>query len=409
MADHWEHLSPGQRVAWHRVRRGMSQEVLAGLVGRTEDWLSKIENERAALDRISVIRALANVLGISVFDIIGNETDRFDRSRPRQYTDVGRIRSALTDYKQLSPLLAAIEAEPAPPPPDILRADLAAVMTAYQGSQYGRMLQALPALLTQTQLATRQYPHEQRRSADRLAALAGQSAAMILTKLGETDLAWIAAQRGLSAAERSEDPAVIGSLLRSVVHALQSQGRLDEANAMADRAITYLNGHLDRDSSGLLSIYGTLLLPSAVAAAKAHDRATTKDYLARAESAATELGGDSNHLWTAFGPTNVQLHRVTTAMALGDVPVALKLIPDIDTSGLPTERAVRHSLEVVNAYWARNKIDEAIDELLTAEQRAPEQVRTHVMSRQLALKLRVTTVGRRSRPLADLAHRMNII
>lgn len=409
MDDRWEHLSPGQRVAWHRVRRGMSQEVLAGLVGRTEDWLSKIENGRAVLDRISVIRALADVLGISVFDIIGKESDRIDRSRPRQYIEVKRVRSALTDYTQLSPLLAAMEPEAAPPSLDVLRRDLVAVMGAYQRSEYGRMLQSLPALLTQTQLATRQYPPEQQRCADRLAALAAQSAAMILTKLGETDLAWIAAQHGLAAAEHSEDPLVIGSLLRSVIHALQSQGRLDDANAMADRAITYLSRKLDHASPGLLSVYGTLLLPAAVAAAKARDRTTTRRYLDRAEKTAGALGGDANHLWTAFGPTNVQIHRVTTAMALGDVPVALDLIPGIDTSGLPTERAVRHSLEVVNAYWARNKIDEAIGELLIAEQRAPEQARTHMMSRQLVVKLRGTTVGRRSRSLADLAHRMNII
>ncbi len=34
-----EKLTIGERVAWYRRRRGMSQEVLAGLVGRTADWL----------------------------------------------------------------------------------------------------------------------------------------------------------------------------------------------------------------------------------------------------------------------------------------------------------------------------------------------------------------------------------
>jgi hypothetical protein len=39
-----QHLTIGERVAWYRRRRGMSQEILAGLVGRTVDWLSKVEN-----------------------------------------------------------------------------------------------------------------------------------------------------------------------------------------------------------------------------------------------------------------------------------------------------------------------------------------------------------------------------
>jgi transcriptional regulator with XRE-family HTH domain len=387
----------------------MSQEVLAGLVGRTEDWLSKIENDRAALDRITVIRALADALGISIFAIIGDEPVRTVRPEPGRTAGVDQIRSALTDYRQLSPLLTAIEAEPDPPALDVLAGDLAEVMAAYQNSQYSRVLRRLPSLLTQTTIAAREGSHEQRRIAERLAALAGQSAAMILTKLGETDLAWIAAQRGLAAAERSEEPAIIGSLFRSVIHALQSQGRLDDTNAMAHRAATYLDRELDHSSPALISIHGTLLLPAAIAAARARDRATTRDYLTRAQKLAEALGTDANHLWTAFGPTNVQIHQVTAAMALGDVPLALKLIPGIDTSHLPAERAVRHSLEVVNAYRARNKIDHAIQELRGAERRATEQVHTHVMSRQLVMKLRATATGRRSRALADLAHRMNII
>ncbi|TDD79672.1 XRE family transcriptional regulator [Actinomadura rubrisoli] len=409
MTDHRQHLSPGQRVAWHRVRRGMSQEVLAGLIGRTEDWLSKIENDRAALDRISVIRALADALGISVFDIIGDQQVPVHGASAVQIFDIGRVRSALTDYRQLSPLLAAVEAEPDPPPLDLLRRDLAEVMAAYQSSRYGRMLSRLPVLLTQTSLAAREHATAELRDAHRLAALAGQSAAMILTKLGETDLAWVAAQRGLAAAERTEDPAITGSLFRSVIHALQSQGRLDDANAMTERAAIHLRRNLNHTDPALLSIHGTLLLPGAVAAAKADDRATADDYLAQAEQMADDLGADANHLWTAFGPTNVRIHRVVAAMALGDVPVALDLAPGIDTAHLPAERAVRHSLELVSAYHARNKVDAAIEELLAAERRAPEQIHAHVMSRQLVLKLRATAAGRRSRILADLARRMRLI
>jgi hypothetical protein len=50
-----------------------------------------------------------------------------------------------------------------------------------------------------------------------------------LTKLGEAELAWIAADRGLVAAEHSDDLAVTGSLVRSVVHALISAGKYAEA------------------------------------------------------------------------------------------------------------------------------------------------------------------------------------
>ncbi|WP_416382265.1 helix-turn-helix domain-containing protein [Nocardia transvalensis] len=64
-------LTIGERVAWYRRRRGMSQEALGGLVGRTEDWVSRVENNRISLDRLSVIRLLADALDVSLGDLIG--------------------------------------------------------------------------------------------------------------------------------------------------------------------------------------------------------------------------------------------------------------------------------------------------------------------------------------------------
>jgi hypothetical protein len=91
------------------------------------------------------------------------------------------------------------------------------------------------------------------------------------------------------------------------------------------------------------------------------------------------------------------------------VQIALDLIPTIDTSGLPVECRARHSLEIANAYSARNKVEEATGELLLAERRAPEQIHGHIMSHQLVLALRGTGHGKRSRALADLARRMKTI
>jgi transcriptional regulator with XRE-family HTH domain len=56
----------GACVARLRRRRGLSQEVCAGLVGRTADWLSKVENDRISIDRVSVLRQLASVLRVDL-------------------------------------------------------------------------------------------------------------------------------------------------------------------------------------------------------------------------------------------------------------------------------------------------------------------------------------------------------
>lgn len=75
-----------------------------------------------------------------------------------------------------------------------------------------------------------------RRHAHRMLALAYHAAAATLTKVGETDLAWTAADRGLMCAEESTDAMVLGSLFRSVAHALLANGRYDDAASVVSRA-----------------------------------------------------------------------------------------------------------------------------------------------------------------------------
>lgn len=400
-------LSVGERIAWYRQRRGMSQEVLAGLVGRTSDWLSKIENNRIDLDRLSVLQSLASALDVTVADLIG-EPLLLDWSADSGHSTVPALRTALMDYRQITPLLGST---PTAPPPDleVLACDMGQVWDAYQDSRYGYVTSRLPALLAKAQSAGRAYTGEGRERAKSLLALTHQAAAMILTKLGETDLAWIAADRGLVAAQDSGNPVVIGSLFRSVTHSLLSNGRYAEAVQLTRDAASYLQPGLVNATPEYLSIYGTLFLAGSMAAARNEDRATTRTFLAEADDSARRLGTDANHLWTAFGPTNVAIHRVSTAVELGDLQVAVDLGPRVDVSALPVERRIRHRIEVARAYSAWNRRDEALTILLDAEQDAPEQIRHHFISRQLVVSWVRQQRGKPSHQLAGLAKRLHVV
>jgi len=402
-----ETLTIGERVAWYRRRRGMSQEVLAGLVGRTVDWLSKIENNRIELDRLSVIRALADSLDVSLGDLLA-EPSLMDWTSESGRRTVPALREALMDYRQITPLLSGPAAD-APPRLDTLRRDVEEVWDAYQESRYGFATRRLPLLIADAQVAAREYDGDQRQRAKALLAMTHQGAAMVLTKLGEADLAWIAADRGLAAAQESGDELIIGSLFRSVTHSLLSTGRFKAAVQLTQDAGTYIRPDLDTAPPKVLSVYGTLFLAGSIAAARAEDRSTTRDFLREADEAARRLGRDANHVWTAFGPTNVAIHRVATAAELGDLQVALDLGPTIDTSPLPVERRVRHAIEVARAYSARNRIDDALALLLDAEQLAPEQVRHHFLSRQLVLSWVRQQRGRPSYQMSELARRLRVI
>jgi transcriptional regulator with XRE-family HTH domain len=397
-------LSVGERIAWYRQRCGMSQEVLAGLVGRTADWLSKIENNRIDLDRLSVLQSLASALDVKVGDLIG-EPSLLDRSADSGRSTVPALRAALMDYRQITPLLGRAPTVP-PPELDALARDIGQVWDAYQDSRYGYVTSRL---LAEAQSADRAYTGEGRERAKSLLAMTHQAAAMILTKLGEADLAWIAADRGLVAAQDSGNPVVVGSLFRSVTHSLLSNGRYTEAVQLTRDAAAYLQPGLTNATPEYLSIYGTLFLAGSMAAARNEDRATTRTFLAEADDSARRLGADANHLWTAFGPTNVTIHRVSTAVELGDLQVAVDLGPRVDVSALPVERRIRHRIEVARAYSAWNRRDEALTILLDAERDAPEQIRHHFISRQLVLRWIRQQRGKPSHHLAGLAKRLHVI
>jgi len=403
-----EKMTIGERIAFYRRRRGQSQLVLAGLVGRTEDWLSRVENNKIELDRLSVIRRVADALDVTIGDLVAEPT-LLEWTTDSGVRTVPALRAVLMDYTQLTPLLARPSTANEPRSLDMLQRDVHEVFDAYQASRYGYVTGRMPLVLADALQAAREASTSESARVHALLALAYQAAVSVLTKLGETDLAWIASERGLAAAQLSDNPVVLGSLFRSVAHALHSTGRFAAGVQLVEAAAgvlqPYLSTHADDE---LLSVYGTLFLTGAVAASRADDRPSVTTFLREASESASRLGRDGNAMWTAFGPTNVAIHRMTTAMELGDVQVAVDLAPRIDASGMPTERRVRHAIETARAYTARNRRDDALTVLLDAEQLAPEQIRHHAISRQLVLGWVRNARGPRSVPLEQLATRLNL-
>jgi hypothetical protein len=143
------------------------------------------------------------------------------------------------DYRQITPLLGGGPAG-TPPELDALARNVGQVWDAYQDSRHGYVTSRLPSLLAEVQSADRAHTGEGRERAKSLLAMTQQAAAMILTKLGETDRASIAADRGLVAAQASGNPVVVGSLFRSVTHSLLSNGRYVEAVRLTQDAAAYL-------------------------------------------------------------------------------------------------------------------------------------------------------------------------
>src|SRR4029453_8617868 len=108
----------------------------------------------------------------------------------------------------------------------------------------------------------------------------------------------------------------------------------------------------------------------------------------RAASAAGRLGTGANHAYTAFGPTNVGVHRVSAAVALGDGGAALQHAKAVHPVQLAVvEGRAQYLFDVARGHGQPGGDDQALRALLTAERLAPEEVRYQPAARALVAEL----------------------
>lgn len=372
------HLTPGERVAYYRKRRGMTQETLAGLVGRTVSWVEKIESGRAALDRVSTLAQVAKVLDLSVYDLLPD--DIAPVTEETRSHSVPNLREQLLSYRFVNPRY--LPAQPDPVSIATLRSAVGSVWDAYQRSRFPYVIADLQRLLPIAHATVTANTGAARADAQVQMAYLYQVAASILPKLGEQDLAMICADNGDRLVQESRDLAARVSVQRTIAHALHSNAQYDDALAVIDQAVTSVAIGRGRNPE-LLSAVGTIHLVGAMASARAGDRHTAHRHLDNARAAANHLGRDANYLWTAFGPTNVRIHEVSVAAELGDYQHASALGANVDVSRMPTERQVRHHLEMARAHHNQRHHAEAVQLVLTAERIAPDQVHRHFLTHRL--------------------------
>lgn len=406
-----DELPIGRRVAYWRARRKMSQQVFADRLGKSKSWVDKVERGVRRLDKFSVVYDIADVLQLDVQLLLGKEPER----RPDNFNcidqvEVEEIRSALERYDQISSFFYA---PPEPPPLSEMRKAVGHAWLTYQHAKYGMLARALPRLLRDAQSADTAYANSGE-TAD-AAHLLGQIyliASSTLRKLGEHELAWLAGDRSIAVAQRAGDQLLAGSATVRVGLALLALGRARpslEVNVNVANRLAPGNGN---DSSPeRLSVYGSLLLQGAMAAARIGDSATVRDLLNGAHDAAVELGADYNHYWSCFGPTNVQLHRAATAVELGEGGMAVEMHEHLDSeefAALLPERRAHHYLDIARGYAQVGEVEKASEMLLEGDRLAPSEIRCRPIAHEV-----LSDVLRRSRgvpppPITELAEHMGV-
>ncbi|MCO6005470.1 helix-turn-helix domain-containing protein [Actinoallomurus purpureus] len=397
----------GRRVARARRRRGLSQTVLAELVGRSESWLSQVERGLRTIDSHSVLIRLAEVLSVEISQLTAHETD----TEIVKYEPVAGIRDVMARYGALPGVINASAYVGRAPNVHGLDREMRRANRLYQAARYDEVGRLLPGLIDAVEQARLTCALAERRTVETLRALTYHSVTMTLSRVGDAELAWMAADRSIAAAEAAERPllgAVSAYRLGYVLIRLKQVGNAEDLLMRAADALSSTR----RSKPPALSVRGGLYLAAATAAATRFDRAGADRHLAMARKVAGKVGADRNDFWSAFGPTNVVIHEVSTAVAFGDAKLALERGESLDLDRLgPGLRGRRAQvfLDMARAYAQQRKDAAAVNTLLRAERVSPELVRYDQRTNDLLTEL-VRREHRASTPeLRGLAHRAGAI
>ncbi len=385
----------------------MSQADLATALGKSESWVSQVERDILAVERISVLHALADALGASILEL-KPEAGLDAAPAPERFAELELLRLTLTGHPApdvlgdggAGPSLSA----------DEVRGRVDAVWGLADASMVADASEALAGLLPDLERAVRTTTGHQQKELLHLLGRTYEAAATCLARYGEADAAWLAADRALAAAERSRQPLGVFAAQLRMAHAFVALDQLEQAEHVVAASVTALSPLASGDAATpeSQSLLGATYLAQAVIGARSGDRSTARGAVKQARSLAARVGDDRNDFNTEFGPTTVELQAISTAVDLGDAGEALELADALDVGSLSPERRSRLHIDLARAHAQRRRTADALTALLAAEDEAPEYVAGSEAARATVRDL-LSLAGRRPpNALAGLARRIGV-
>lgn len=386
-----EYSEMGRKLRQIRHARGKSLTVIAGLAGISPSYLSRLENGERALDRRSLIVALANALEVAPTEItsVGATTPgelEEDRS-------LNAVRLALVSVAMGEPRGEILPAE-------VLSARVTDVLTAQRDCRYAEVGDALPRLVRDLH-TTLDAGRDAREVLQLLSLTHVQGTQAWLMDIGAPiDLGWQAATLARQAAERLEDD--------PMAHAVSAFGTafgLLGAGAFDLASRTLSGPKVGTDTSEAMQVSGMLSLTSSLVAAASGDQARRVAALDHAAELADRTG-DGNALWFGFGPSNVGVWRMSVALEAGEYADAAQIATTVNPTALPSPTRL-------SAYWREygralarlpRRHDEAVMMLRRAERISPARIHRHPFMRSIIAELlaraKRDAIGRELRGMA---------
>jgi transcriptional regulator with XRE-family HTH domain len=248
---------------------------------------------------------------------------------------------------------------------------LSAAHADFTAARYISLAQHLPGLLGAAE-ATREVSAGRAREQAHAAAARGYVLATELALKQHADVAWVAADRALTAARASGEPVVVGEAARVLAITMRRAGRPEGAVDLLRRTASSLEG---REGA---AVGATLLMTAAYTAACAGQRTDALDLMGEAEQAVARVPRQtSTELFTVDAtPAQAALYWIGVHNALGTPDEAVKHARSVNPAVLPTaERRARLGTDTARMWQQLGDPKRTFAALRLVEQAAPEEVR----------------------------------
>lgn len=379
-------LSMGERIRVLRESRGMSRPTLAQLCGRGPDWLKKIESGERELRSHDLLLRLAAALQLADLSLITG-----DARGPAKPVPMGRLNHpAMPDIwaAVMQRRLTSTAAGPADPAILQGRVDQTWRLWHNSGRNRTEVGALLPNLIRDAETAVRTLDGEQRRLAlvalSDVYRLTGQATAYV----APAELAWVVADRALTAAQDADQPAAIAAAAWNMGNILRETSYPEEALRVVLEAADLIRPHLDTAPDDWRGVYGALHLHAAVTAAREGRAGDAWRYWGKGDQVAKSLPASYVHPSTVFGRANVDFHEISVATDLRQSRKAIGLADDIDPDTMPSvERRARLWVEVARGHLQRGDRTAALKVMEMAQEIGAETVAYTPSARQAAAEL----------------------
>lgn len=391
----------GARIAEARKLRGLTQTGLAMLVPCSSSLVSQVERGVKPATPWFVA-AVARALHIDVPQLLGQPYRGTTERSDRVHASIPEIRIAM-NYWDVPPDL-----EVAPRSLEAIREDIAKIGHYLDTVDYLQLSKHLPGLIEELSAILHVSTGTQRQQAAELLMYAYIAAKSMAYRLGYIDLVSVAVEHATWAARGTDNPELLAFLAEERCQIFFATGAYEAGLKFIDHAYREYEALITDHASGL-AIAGAMHLRAAIMAARdTKRRPDAWNYLAQAGEVGERLGGDTNHYGLIFGPTNVKIHEVATAIELDDADEAIRRSEGFEpASTVPVERSSHHYIDLSRAQLVAGQRAQALGSLLTADKLAPQHTRNHPMARETVTAL-VRAHTRVPEPLRSVARRMGV-